>query len=102
MQGEQTPPKHTACAHPTQVICSQAAVGQPAPPPRPQLPKTAGQRAQLCTRQAGGLRFPNGAENAWLKGENNIATVYFPKLKWSAALCRIQFGGGNLVGPFVR
>lgn len=100
MQEEQTPhPEPTACAHPTSVVCCQAAIG---PPVHPLLPKSSGQRPQLCTRQARDLCFLNGAENARLKGENNIATIYFPKLKMNAALCGIQFSGGNLMGLFMR
>ena len=101
VQEEQTPspPKPTACAHPASVVCCHAAIG---PPLCILLPKASGQRAQLCTWQAKDLRFLNGAENAWLKGENNIATIYFPKLKMNAALCGIQFSGGNLMGLFMR
>lgn len=35
----------------------------------------------LCSLQPRGLHTLHGAENASLKGENNIATLYFPKLK---------------------
>lgn len=90
------PPEPKACDHPTLEMCCHAAIGAHV---CTLLPKISGQRAQLCTRQARDLRFLNGAENAWLKGENNITTIYFLKLKMNVVLCGIQFSGGKSHGP---
>lgn len=60
-------PEPTACAAPLQRDPSL----RPAPPDWAE--------SSAVQRPPGDVRVLNGAENARLKGENKITTVYFPK-----------------------